>query len=142
MTSKKGNWRVWIVIYSFGPKERVWSNARLQVTVWLWCRKKLNQYDVGSGFHFITEFQFQKSAEVWVPVRTHGECFPQAGDGGWSFNLHGCEDVLMLRNLENGKFQYCWFLNFSTSEWHTLPEKLLEDEDVSLMCRIFWHVIP
>ncbi len=97
--------------------------------------KKWNRHNILSEFYFITEFQFQNGAEVWVPVRTHGQCFPEKGDE--SVDLHVCEDVLMLRKRIYSTNQICSFLNLSTSEWHNLPDNSLVNRYVSLMCRVF-----
>jgi len=101
--------------------------------------EKLNPHDLGLEFYFITEFQFQNSANLWVPVVTHGQCFLEDDE---DFDLHACEDVLMIRNHIDSANQTCCILNFSTSEWHNLPETSLEDYYIPLMCRVYWNVIP
>lgn len=98
---------------------------------------------LSSTAHFVTEFQSRNSADLWVPVKTHGECTPAAYDYT-NFDIHACEDFLMVRRfVDNADDEVHWtFVDLSTSEWRDLPGISPHFYRVSLTSRVSWNVDP
>ena len=101
----------------------------------------------------ISEYQFQKNANVWVKVETH-ECI-FVNDyllRDYKLLIHACNGFLILLTeispawhddlpTDGGR----WLYDLSTHEWRNLPafrRVNYENSQVELMCKLRWDAMP